>query len=124
MSNTIEIINDHNYVTDYLTLMDYLINSPKDVELHRRPGIIENWLGDDEAVSTMFTKLSENVIQSKVCYAKIFKDLNEHCNRRKNVWIANLRHNYFNSPWALISCLATAFLLLLALAQTIFSILP
>ncbi|XP_062162472.1 UPF0481 protein At3g47200-like [Alnus glutinosa] len=114
--------NHFNYVTDYVTLMDYLINSPKDVELLRRRGIIENFLGDDEAVSTMFNKLVENVILSNFCYNKIFTDLNKHCSRRKNVWIANLRHKYFNSPWALISFLAAAFLLLLALAQTIFSI--
>jgi hypothetical protein len=47
----------------------------------------------------------------------------EHCSRRKNVWMANLRHKYFNSHWAMISFLAVVFLLLLALAQSIFFIL-
>jgi hypothetical protein len=79
-------------------------------------------LGDDEAVSTMFNKLGDGVV-SNFCYADIFRDVNKHCRRRQNVWIAKLRHNYFNSPWALISFLAAAFLLLLALTQTIFSIL-
>ncbi|MBW4919545.1 DUF247 domain-containing protein, partial [Klebsiella pneumoniae] len=37
--------------TDYLFFMDCLINSPKDVELLRHRGIIENMLGDDEYVS-------------------------------------------------------------------------
>jgi hypothetical protein len=116
--------NNHlKYVTDYVSFMDCLINSPKDVELLRRQGIIENWLGDDEAVSTMFNKLCDEVIVSNLCYAEIFRDVNIHCHRRWNVWIANLRHNYFNSPWALISVLAAAFLLMLALTQTIFSVL-
>ncbi|GKU96118.1 hypothetical protein SLEP1_g9387 [Rubroshorea leprosula] len=35
------------YVTDYVTFMDCLINSKKDVELLYRSGVIENWLGDD-----------------------------------------------------------------------------
>jgi hypothetical protein len=115
--------NDVKYVTDYVIFMDYLINSSKDVELLRQRGIIYHGLGNDEVVSTMFNKLGENVTLSNFCYAQILRDLNNHCCRRKNVWIANLRHNYFNSPWALISFLAATFLLLPALTQTIFSIL-
>jgi hypothetical protein len=115
--------NHHNYVTEYVSVMDYLINSPKDVELLRRRGIIENCLGDDEAVSTIFNKLLEFVKVSNLCHAKIFRDVDKHCRRHRNVWMANLRHNYFHSPWALISVLAAAFLLMLALTQTIFSVL-
>jgi hypothetical protein len=114
--------NDLNYVTNYVSFMYDLTNSPKDVELLRRRGIIENWLGDDGAVSTMFNKLGENVILSSFCYAEIFRDVNKHCQRRKNVWMANLRHKYFNSPWALILFLAAVFLLLVTLMQTIFSV--
>jgi hypothetical protein len=103
--------NDVKYVTDYVSFMDDLTNSPKDVELIRRRGIIENWLSDDEAVSTMFNKLGENVMVSNDYYAQIFRDVNKHCQERKNVWIANLRHKYFNSPWALISFLAIGFVM-------------
>jgi hypothetical protein len=67
--------NNFKYVTDYVTFMDYLINSPKDVELLRRRGIIENGLGDDEAVSTMFNKLGHCVVVSDFCYAQIFSNL-------------------------------------------------
>jgi hypothetical protein len=58
--------------------MDYLINSPKDVELLRQRGIIYHGLGDDEVVSTMFNKLGENVTLSNFCYAQILRDLNNH----------------------------------------------
>lgn len=37
--------NSLKYVTDYVSFMEYLINSPKDVELLHRRGIIKNWLG-------------------------------------------------------------------------------
>ena len=115
--------NNPQYFTEYMQFMDYLINSPKDVELLRRQGIIANWLGDDEAVSTMFNKLGDCVTVSNLCYAQIFRDVNKHYRRRQNVWMAKLRHNYFNSPcWALISVLAAAFLLMLALTQAIFSV--
>jgi hypothetical protein len=111
------------YVTDYVSFMGYLIHSPKDVELLRRRGIIVNWLGDDEAVSTMFNKIGDGVVVYDLWYAEILSNLDKHCRRRQNVWMAKLRHNYFNSPWAMISFLAAAFLLLLALTQTIFTVL-
>ncbi|WRX29183.1 Protein of unknown function DUF247 [Theobroma cacao] len=50
------------YVIDYVTLMDNLINSSKDVQLLRFSDIIENMLGDDEAVAKMLNKLRDHVI--------------------------------------------------------------
>ncbi|KAG6731339.1 hypothetical protein I3842_01G125100 [Carya illinoinensis] len=102
---------DLNYFTDFATLMDYLINTLKDVELLRRKGIINSWMGDDEVVSNMFNKFCSYTHFSKdFYYADIIKE-------------AKLRHDYFNSPWALLSVLAAILLLLLAIAQTLFSIL-
>ncbi|EOY13893.1 Uncharacterized protein TCM_032623 [Theobroma cacao] len=50
------------YVIDYVTLMDNLINSSKDVQLLRFSEVIENMLGDDEAVAKMINKLRDHVI--------------------------------------------------------------
>ncbi|XP_059448409.1 UPF0481 protein At3g47200-like [Corylus avellana] len=116
--------NNHlKFFTGYVSFMGYLINSPKDVEFLRRRGIIENFLGDDEAVSTMFKNLGDNAIVFNLHFAELFRNVNKHCRKRQNVWIANLKHNYFSSPWAFISFLAAALLLLFTLTQTIFSIL-
>ncbi|KAF5464943.1 hypothetical protein F2P56_014980 [Juglans regia] len=117
--------NDSSYVTDYMCFMDDLIDSPKDVELLRQKRILENWLGDDEVASTMVNKLGHHVIVSASrysIYAKTSIDMNRHCAKRWNEWKANLRHNYFNSPWALLSVLAAILLLGLAITQTVFSI--
>ncbi|KAG6667793.1 hypothetical protein I3843_01G116800 [Carya illinoinensis] len=56
-------------------------------------------------------------------YAGIIKEVNKHCDRPWNRWMAKLRGDYFNSPWALLSVLAAVLLLPLAIAQTVFSIL-
>ncbi|KAG2726615.1 hypothetical protein I3760_01G121900 [Carya illinoinensis] len=98
--------NDSSYVTNYMCFMDDLIDSPKDVELLRWKGIIENWLGDDQVASTMVNNLGHHALRAK------------RWNERK----AKLRHNYFNSPWALLLVLAAILLLLLAITQTVFSI--
>ncbi|OMO53035.1 hypothetical protein CCACVL1_28930 [Corchorus capsularis] len=113
-----------NHVTDYMNFMDCLINSTKDVELLRQRGIINNWLGNDEVIATMFNTLGDSVSISRYSfYSEVFNNVNIYCSRRWNKWIANLKHNYFNSPWALVSILAAVVLLQLTLLQTVFSIL-
>ncbi|EEF44274.1 conserved hypothetical protein [Ricinus communis] len=110
------------YVSDYMIFMDSLINSEKDVELLCRKGIIENWLGDDKAVAILCNKIGDNVFCDRALYAEIQYSVNMHCNKRWNVWMAKLRHNYFHSPWALISVLAAIILLFLTFSQTLYSV--
>ncbi|KAK8582672.1 hypothetical protein V6N13_069444 [Hibiscus sabdariffa] len=110
------------YFSDYVLFMDNLINTSNDVQLLRTNGVIDNWLGDDEAVARMFNRLLDFVWMSNgFYYAEIFKRVNEHCQRRWNRWKATLKKNYFNSPWSLISFLAATVLLLLTVVQAIFS---
>jgi hypothetical protein len=115
----------HLYVTDYIRLMDCLINSQEDVQILRHSGIIENGLGDDGMVCSLFNTLGINVILSHsryFYYHKVFDGAKEHCNRKRNVWMAKLKHDYFNSPWALLSFLAAVALLLFTLVQTVFTV--
>jgi hypothetical protein len=105
--------------------MDCLINSQEDVQILRHSGIIENGLGDDGMVCSLFNTLGINVILSHrryFYYNKVFDGVKEHCNRKRNVWLAKLKHDYFNSPWALLSFLAAVALLLFTLVQTVFTV--
>ncbi|KAI8011082.1 UPF0481 protein [Camellia lanceoleosa] len=117
--------DEPRYVCDYVVFMNCLINSSKDVRLLCHSGIIESWVGDDAELYSMWHKLFNITITDteNFSYSQVFNDVNNHCKRRQNVWMANLKRNYFNSPWALISFLAATILLLLTVAQTIFSIL-
>ncbi|KAK8625442.1 hypothetical protein V6N13_090314 [Hibiscus sabdariffa] len=118
------IHGEPTYFSDYVKFMDNLINTSKDVQLLRKSGIIDNWLGDDEAVAQMFNRLQDSVwISNDFYYAEIFLSVNEHCQKRWKRWKAALKKNYFNSPWLFISFLAATVLLLLTIAQTIFSVL-
>ncbi|XP_027116706.2 UPF0481 protein At3g47200-like [Coffea arabica] len=111
-------------VTDYILFIDCLIDSPSDVETLRRHDIIVNGLGSDEAVSTMFNKLTNHVhFFRRFCYTKIFDDVDKYTRKRWHIWRANLVRKYFNTPWAFISVLAACALLLLTSVQAIFSIL-
>ncbi|XP_028069636.1 UPF0481 protein At3g47200-like [Camellia sinensis] len=113
------------YVCDYIVFMDHLINASKDVRLLNRSGIIESWVGDDAEVYSMWHKLFKITLTDlkNFGYPEVFINVNNHGKGCRNVWMANLKRNYFNSPWALISFSTATILLLLTVAQTIFSIL-
>ncbi|KAB2619656.1 hypothetical protein D8674_015525 [Pyrus ussuriensis x Pyrus communis] len=55
-------------------------------------------------------------------YDTICEDLNKYCSKPWHKWKANLKQNYFNTPWASISVIAAVVLLILTLVQTVFSI--
>ncbi|KAL5703214.1 hypothetical protein ACHQM5_028332 [Ranunculus cassubicifolius] len=57
------INGEKQFITHYLALMDFLINSSDDVATLRRAGIIDNWLGDDEQVSQLFNKIFIGVVR-------------------------------------------------------------
>ncbi|KAJ8747409.1 hypothetical protein K2173_012953 [Erythroxylum novogranatense] len=117
--------DDIYHAIDYTMFMDCLINSNKDVELLCRSKIIDNWLGDDKVVASMFNRLLDNVrfYHERSFYSEIYAKVNKYCGRKWNVSKAKLRHDYFNGPWALISFLAAVFLLLLTILQTVYSVL-
>lgn len=112
------------YVNDYITIMSYLVNSPKDVEVLVEKGIIENFLPGSEEVSTMFRKLAkENKIDnSDFSYVGFIEDLNARCRSSWHHWEAALIQDHFNTPWASISIGYAVVILLLSSIQTIIAI--
>ncbi|CAI9774649.1 unnamed protein product [Fraxinus pennsylvanica] len=112
------------YVTDYVFFMHCLVHSPEDAKLLRRSGIISNFLGSDKMVYHVINQLGKNIIISDTfSYSNIFYFVNHHCLHIRNIWMATLRREYFNTPWALISVFAAMFLLGLAIIQAVFAIL-
>ncbi|XVF50073.1 hypothetical protein PTKIN_Ptkin04bG0064900 [Pterospermum kingtungense] len=103
-------------VIDYVTLIDNLVNTARDVKLLCSSGVIVNMLGDDEAVGQMLNKLRDYVTLcgDTFFYEKIFVEVQQHCARPWNTWKAKLRHDSFTTP-----CSGIAFFcaLLVALAS-------
>ncbi|RVW81646.1 UPF0481 protein [Vitis vinifera] len=114
-----------HYITDYVILMEYLINSPKDVALLSRYGIINNLLGDNEGVSHLFKKLGKEVVfnSDKFQFSNLCRDVNKYHKTRWHIWRATLRRDYFNNPWAIISFIGAVLLLFFTLIQTVCSLL-
>ncbi|MBA0690664.1 hypothetical protein Goari_008326 [Gossypium aridum] len=110
-----------NYVTDYVTLISFLVKSPRDAQLLIKNGIIENFLKDSEEVSTLFKGLVEEVRISRKNFelAGVVEDMKAYCKSRWHRWNATLKQDYFNSPWRSLSIIAATLLLLLTLVQTV-----
>ncbi|XP_026428267.1 UPF0481 protein At3g47200-like [Papaver somniferum] len=111
------------YITSYVCMMDFLINSADDVKLLRKRGIISNYLGCDEDVSDMFNKLCIGIIHGGNYYQNYISDINNFYKKRRNIWKATLKREYFKSPWTIISFLAAFLLIALTIISTVFTIL-
>ncbi|GAB4835926.1 hypothetical protein Ancab_000845 [Ancistrocladus abbreviatus] len=112
---------EDSYIMDYLFLLDFLINDPRDIEFLVENGIVTHWLGNTEDVSDLFRNLTKQITinSSNFCYADLCQQLNAYCNSkcRKNKTI--LRQKYFNHPWAVLSVISAIVLLLLTVIQAI-----
>ncbi|PRQ20189.1 hypothetical protein RchiOBHm_Chr7g0225421 [Rosa chinensis] len=114
-----------NYISDYVGIMDQFVNTPKDVELLVHYGIVEHMLGGgNDELCTMINSLTTEVkiYPTKFYYGTVCEDLNKFCSLLWHKRMANLRHNYFNTPWKTISFIAAVFLLIFTAVQTICSI--
>ncbi|KAK6929626.1 Protein of unknown function DUF247, plant [Dillenia turbinata] len=124
-------VSDDKVVSDYMALMDCLIDSPKDVDLLCRCGIFENLSRDKGDITKLFDRPKDNFIvinQNKFVYREIFQRIDDHCRHpwtrfvvKLSGWMANLWDKYFESPWALISVLAATILLVVTVVQTVYA---
>ncbi|KAI9154559.1 hypothetical protein LWI28_028082 [Acer negundo] len=112
------------HFTTYATLLDYLINTTKDVEYLCDRNIIENNLGTDAEIVQFINSMGKDVeFDIDLCYfSKFFNDVHEYYHNSWHVQWASFKYTYFDTPWSFISALAALILLLLTVVQTIFTI--
>ncbi|XP_024012914.1 UPF0481 protein At3g47200 [Eutrema salsugineum] len=110
------------YVCDYITFLDLLIDTEKDVDLLVEKGIIKNLLGHHGAVSMLVNKLGVGVMDDDSCYSKIASDVIDYYSDRCNTSRSILRRVYFSNVWRGTATVTAASILLLTLIQTVTSI--
>lgn len=113
------------HFTTYVTLLDCLINTSRDVGLLCDWNIIENYLGTDAEVATFINNMGKDIsFDIGSCYlARLFNDVNRHYRSGWHVQWASFRYTYFDTPWSFISAMAALILLILTVAQTIYTVL-
>ena len=115
----------NSYIIDYVAIMDFLINTGKDVDILIQNGIIINWLGDSNSVANLFNSLWKNVtyVNFNSQYSELCKDLNTFCKDPWHDMKATLRRDYCNTAWQVAASVAGILLLFLYLTRTVCSIL-
>jgi hypothetical protein len=113
-------------ITAYVVLLSQLASTSADVALLAQKGIIVHQLESDEDVSTLFTKLFEYVAfdfngehhLKSLCCA-----MEAHYQSRINRWMAWLWHNHFSNPWVGFAAIASAFIIICSIMQTVLAFL-
>ncbi|KAK3195185.1 hypothetical protein Dsin_026495 [Dipteronia sinensis] len=114
---------DETHICNFILLMDFIINTEKDVDLFVEEGIIFGLLGDNAAVATMFNNLGLQITPSPSVYHDICKKLKAHYDGRWNLTMANLKTVYFGDSWTGTAIGAAIILLVLTFIQAVCSIL-
>nr|KYP76398.1 UPF0481 protein At3g47200 [Cajanus cajan] len=112
------------YITDYIILLDFLIDTSQDVDTLVDKGIMINTLGDSGAVVNMVNSLCLNVVQENVndTYVYLCRKLNHFYENPFHRYKATFMHDYLGTPWKITSFIAAIVLLMLTLIQAICSI--
>ncbi|KAM5559564.1 UPF0481 protein [Rosa sericea] len=113
------------HITTYATLLDYLVNTYKDVEYLADRNIIENCFGNDEEVAHFINNLGKDVaFDDERCYlSKLFNDVHQYYSNSWHVQWASFKYTYFDTPWSFISAFAALILLIFTLLQTLYTVL-
>ncbi|ONH89764.1 hypothetical protein PRUPE_8G015000 [Prunus persica] len=114
---------DH-YINDYVFFMDRLVDSAKDVELLAKSRVLESKLPDSKATADFINNLDLGPIlfSRKFYFTDLCDKLNEHYGEPWHEWKASLKQDYFKSPWASLSIIVAAILVVLTFIQTVCSV--
>ncbi|KAL3583468.1 hypothetical protein D5086_014529 [Populus alba] len=112
------------HFTTYATLLDCLVNTFKDVEYLCDCNIIENYFGTDSEVARFINDLGKEVaFDIEMCYLSgLFSDVHQYYKNSRHLQWASFKFTYFSTPWSFISAMAALIILLLTVAQTLYTI--
>ncbi|QCE16227.1 UPF0481 protein At3g47200-like [Vigna unguiculata] len=113
-----------SYITDYVSLLDFLINTSRDVDTLVQQEVLVNWTGDTDSVVNLFNSLGKNITQSNMNlnYWSVSHGLNGFYHNIFNKLKSTLRRDYCDSPWQTAATIAAIVLLVLSVIQTVCSI--
>ncbi|KAK1318751.1 UPF0481 protein [Acorus calamus] len=112
-----------DHITYYALFMDCLIDTPTDVKVLQREGILRIGISNESEVALFFNNLTREVYHGngERYLQDLYIDVNRYCDSKTHKWRAVLAREYFNSPWAVISVVAAFILLVLTLLQTVYT---
>ncbi|GLJ52880.1 hypothetical protein SUGI_1126420 [Cryptomeria japonica] len=108
--------------TCYADLMDKLIDTPSDVAVLKRYGIISSNLGSSKEISNLWNGIRRSIWRSAYEPTdQTIKDVNAYYRSRYGVLLGEYFQEHFSKPWRAASVLGACTLLVLTFLQTLFS---
>jgi len=89
----------HTYICNYVVLLDYLIDTERDVELLVEKNIIVNNIGSNIRVANLINNLCLQIFEHESCYAVLGKNINKYCDNHWNRIMATMKSVYFRDFW-------------------------
>ncbi|XVF60073.1 hypothetical protein PTKIN_Ptkin08bG0014000 [Pterospermum kingtungense] len=87
--------------TSYAKTMDNLIDTTDDMEILCKE-IFDNWMSPEDATK-FFNELYNDTYVKAFYYDELCNEVNQHYKQRWPRWRADLVHNYFFKPWAIVA---------------------
>ena len=111
------------YISDYVFIIDRLIDTTTAVQLLIRKKVIEHKLPDNQEVVTSINNLVRgSIMRSKRFYFNDLCDsLNAYYSNRYNKWVAAIKHDYFSSPLTIFAVIVATLVFILTVLQTLCS---
>ncbi|KFK31892.1 hypothetical protein AALP_AA6G172600 [Arabis alpina] len=110
------------YVCNFVTFLDFLIDSGKDVDFLIEKGILNNWIGEQRSVAEMVNKLCLGIFENESYYADIATKVNAYYECPIHRTRAVLSRKYFCNLWTGTATVAATLLLVMTLIQTVVSV--
>ena len=116
---------DGGEFTKYAIIMDSLIDTPEDVAILTKAGVIVNHLGDDVELVNLWNELYDTDIVIKSCerWDKMTSDVLEHYRSPWRPMYVEFHEKFFSRPWLTASVTTAILLLILTFLQTFYTIL-
>ncbi|CAL4992860.1 unnamed protein product [Urochloa decumbens] len=109
----------------FMTFMDNIIDSERDVALLKSKGIITNLLSSDKEAAKLFNTMGKGALLPPYSHLyKVRRMVNAHCSKRRNKWRASFVKTYLSNPWVFMSLVAAVILLVATLMQTVYTVVP
>ncbi|GKV33064.1 hypothetical protein SLEP1_g41611 [Rubroshorea leprosula] len=106
-------------IINYTVLLDCLVDSTEDVDLLCRSGIFSNWLNNKEAVD-LLNRLCSGYQMEKFHYAHLCEEINSYCRKCSRRWRVSFIDNYLTKPWAIVSVIFAAIVLVFTIMQVFY----
>ncbi|CAK9184017.1 unnamed protein product [Ilex paraguariensis] len=123
------------WVTSYICFLSTLVANPDDVKILQSAKVLDNRLGSDGEVASLFHELAIDLVPNPYAYANVKKEIqnyyeetissswfNKFCRYKKKTYLSQLKEDHLKNPWRILALVGAILALIFTGAQAYFQI--